>query len=325
MALALKLGTDGQLQQLQDGDSLVADTFNRISSSGDLIVGGNLGAAEELTLVSTTAVVHVLGDAEFDGFLEFLDISAPGSTSDGSGRLYKKVGNDGLFWLPNSAGPEVDLTAAVASNEFADNLFRVQDDGDSSKELAFELSGVTTSTLRTITMPDANLTLLVMAGLVGGQSIVGGTASGEDLTLESTANATKGHVILATGTGLDLSDEDVINAKTITFETPGTDTSTSGVLNIDFGENQKRNHVLDENVTSVTFTAPKGPGNFMVRIEQASGVFSLPATVASWPAACEFVGDVAPVAPTAVDNAILLAVYYDGTTYYIQSSGVFNN
>ena len=124
---------------------------------------------------------------------------------------------------------------------------------------------------------------------------------------------------------LDLNDANLTDARTITFGTPGTDTSTSGVLNIDFSENQKRNHVLDENVTSVTFTAPPAAGNFMVRIEQAAGLFSLPAAVGSWPAAAEFVGDVAPVAPTADNNAILLGVYYDGTTYYFQTSGVFNN
>lgn len=124
---------------------------------------------------------------------------------------------------------------------------------------------------------------------------------------------------------LDLNDENLVKAATITFNPVGTDTSTSGVLNIDFSENQKRNHVLDENVTSVTFTTPVGPGNWMVRIEQAAGLFSLPATVASWPSNAEFVGDVAPVAPTADNNAILLGVFYDGTTFYVQTSGVFNN
>lgn len=258
------------------------------------------------------------------GIIEIGDVSAPGAPGVALGNLYKKTANDGLFWHPNG-GAEVDLTAAVAATEFADDVFRIQDDGDSSKEIAFQASGITTTTIRTITMPDSDLTLLVPSGLAGGQTIVGGTAAGEDLILESTSHGTKGSVALAAGTSLDASDEDIINASTITFEAVGVDTSTAGVLNIDFSENQKRNHVLDEDVTSVTFTAPAGPGNFMIRIEQAAGLYSLPALVSSWPAAVEIVDDVAPVAPTADGNAILLGVFYDGTTYYIQTSGVFNN
>jgi hypothetical protein len=47
------------------------------------------------------------------------------------------------------------------SNEFADNLFRVQDDGDATKQLAFQLSGLTTGTTRTLTVPDSDGTLVV--------------------------------------------------------------------------------------------------------------------------------------------------------------------
>ena len=43
--------------------------------------------------------------------------------------------------------------------EFADNVFRVQDNSDSSKELAFECSGISSSTTRTMTVPDSNGTI----------------------------------------------------------------------------------------------------------------------------------------------------------------------
>jgi hypothetical protein len=43
-------------------------------------------------------------------YLQFNDISAPTNPSDGVGRLYKKTGDDGIWWKPDSAGPEVDLT-----------------------------------------------------------------------------------------------------------------------------------------------------------------------------------------------------------------------
>jgi len=41
--------------------------------------------------------------------------------------------------------------------EFADNTFRIFDEGDDTKELAFQVSGITTSTTRTITMDDRDI------------------------------------------------------------------------------------------------------------------------------------------------------------------------
>lgn len=49
--------------------------------------------------------------------------------------------------------------SAAGGNEFADNLWRVIDNGDNTKKIAFEASGIATATTRTITMPDANVDL----------------------------------------------------------------------------------------------------------------------------------------------------------------------
>ncbi len=43
--------------------------------------------------------------------------------------------------------------------EFSDSVFRIQDNGDDTKELAFEVSAITTATTRTITVPDRSFTL----------------------------------------------------------------------------------------------------------------------------------------------------------------------
>lgn len=44
-------------------------------------------------------------------------------------------------------------------SEFSDNLFRIQNVSDVSKELDFDVSGITSATTRTITMPDSNVDL----------------------------------------------------------------------------------------------------------------------------------------------------------------------
>ncbi len=43
--------------------------------------------------------------------------------------------------------------------EMPDNTFRIQDNSDATKEIAFEASGISTGTTRTVTMPDSNVTL----------------------------------------------------------------------------------------------------------------------------------------------------------------------
>lgn len=58
------------------------------------------------------------------------------------------VGWDGSAW-----------SGIAGTTEFADSTFRIQDNGDATKELAFEVSGITTGTTRTITVPDTNVDL----------------------------------------------------------------------------------------------------------------------------------------------------------------------
>ncbi len=57
------------------------------------------------------AGVNVSGILIKNDYLELTDIPTPSNTSDGKGLVYKKTADDGLYWLPDSAGAEVDLTA----------------------------------------------------------------------------------------------------------------------------------------------------------------------------------------------------------------------
>ena len=49
--------------------------------------------------------------------------------------------------------------SAGAVNEFADNVFRVKDNSDATKKLAFECSGISGSTTRTMTVPNTDGTI----------------------------------------------------------------------------------------------------------------------------------------------------------------------
>lgn len=52
-----------------------------------------------------------------------------------------------------------DSVITVVGNEVADNVFRIKDNVDETKKIAFEASGITTGTTKTITMPNTNVDL----------------------------------------------------------------------------------------------------------------------------------------------------------------------
>ncbi len=52
-----------------------------------------------------------------------------------------------------------DALATAGGTTFADDEFRVQGSADATKQLAFEVDGLTTATTRTVTMPDTNVNL----------------------------------------------------------------------------------------------------------------------------------------------------------------------
>ena len=66
MAIALRSGPGGVLQQFQAGETLNVDAIDRLGV-GDLSLGASLGALDELLLGSAASVAAVLGDLEVDG------------------------------------------------------------------------------------------------------------------------------------------------------------------------------------------------------------------------------------------------------------------
>jgi hypothetical protein len=150
MAIALILSSNGDLAQVADEEALQADKFERKSASGHLIVGSSLGTDEELQLGSSSALISALCDLSVDGYLELVDNLAPSNGEDGTGRLYKKTGDDGLFWLPDSEGEEVDLTAGMsASSHRAIDQLTHELDEDYYEEYTYTGGNVSNTTVWT--------------------------------------------------------------------------------------------------------------------------------------------------------------------------------
>lgn len=74
--------------------------------------------------------------------------------------------------------------------KFRDNQFTLQDDGDATKQLQFQASGITTATTRTLTAPDASDTIVCKATTdTFTNKTVDGTATGNAFTNMLTESA----------------------------------------------------------------------------------------------------------------------------------------
>lgn len=86
----------------------------------------------------------------------------------------------------------------------ADDVFQVQDNADATKKLALQLSGITTATTRTLTIPDANTTIV---GTDATQTLTNKTLGNTNtvtlkdtlFTIQDDADATKQAVFQASG------------------------------------------------------------------------------------------------------------------------------
>jgi len=58
--------------------------------------------------------------------IQLTDVTAPANPGAGLGSLYKKTGNSGLFWKPDAAGVETNITTSSFSG--VENLTAVSDD-----------------------------------------------------------------------------------------------------------------------------------------------------------------------------------------------------
>ncbi len=125
------------------------------SNKGPRGTGGGLSAGEILWTQTGNAGVVLLAEQG----------SAPSATA-GVGKLYVKS-SDSLLYFKDDSGNEYSVGGGEVPLTFSTGLVR------------------TTNTI----------TVKLATGFAGGQSVIGGTASGENLTLSSTTNATKGYVL----------------------------------------------------------------------------------------------------------------------------------
>lgn len=112
----------------------------------------------------------------------------------------------GITGAPVGISDSQSLTNKTLDNTntvtLKDTLFTLQDDGDTSKQAKFQLSGITTGTTRTYTLPNATDTLAGIAATqtltnktITSPAITGGTIDNSTITVDSIAGHTSGTIV----------------------------------------------------------------------------------------------------------------------------------
>ena len=157
-------------------------------------------ATGTVALLSTLSIASGSGLTYNSGTGEFSTNAIPNSQLANSSVT---VGSTGVALGGSAttiAGLSSITSSAVVTN---DNGFRVRDNSDNTKQLAFECSGISTSTTRTLTVPDAN-------GTIATQAYVNSQISAEDLDVQTDSgnidvDLNSEALILTGGTGIDTS------------------------------------------------------------------------------------------------------------------------
>ena len=166
---------------------------------------------------ATFAVFSVTGTVvDNTGWLQIpvTHVASNGAISD-TNTLYislTRSGNIGATGSTGATGPTGPTgPAGEGSDTPADNVFRITDQTDTTKRIAFEASGVSTSTTRTVTMPDKNLTLIDE----GTELKSTGEAGGTKFLREDGDNSCSWQTITSGGPSLGTDSVIRTNAKTI--------------------------------------------------------------------------------------------------------------
>ena len=140
-----------------DGNEIILTAADASGSDKTITLPNATGT---VALLSTLSIASGSGLTYNSGTGEFSTNAIPNSQLANSSVT---VGSTGIA-LGGSATTITGLSSITSSAVVTDdNGFRVRDNSDNTKQLAFECSGISTSTTRTLTVPDASDTLVVLA------------------------------------------------------------------------------------------------------------------------------------------------------------------
>lgn len=134
-----------------------------------------------------------------------------------SATAYNKINRNTLLGItgsPLGTSDTQNITNKTLDNTntitLKDTLFTLQDDGDITKQARFQLSGITTGTTRTYTLPNASVTLASLTGTesltnktITSPTITGGTYDNGSITVDSISGHTTSTIVTVGGVQLN--------------------------------------------------------------------------------------------------------------------------
>jgi hypothetical protein len=161
-------------------------------SSGNILIAASLANA--------TVSQGGTGRTSFTAYAPiFGGTTATGALQSGT------VGNAGEVLTSNGAGALPTFQAAAGGNPFSDATALVKNSVDATKLVIFSASAITTSTTRTITVPDVNDTMVTLGAT---QTLTGKTLTSPTLTTPVINGATTGTGVASVATASTLSQRD---------------------------------------------------------------------------------------------------------------------
>lgn len=144
--------TEKQFDLLAMADQQIASDGNRaiLSPVGTSLTSNEIAG----TIDGTTRVLTITTAGPASSTLSTLSSSIDTT-------LTSLATDDILQW-----GGASWVNTQLPAPEYSDSTFRIQDNADATKEIAFEASGITTGTTRTVTVPDASGTLLYVGDVL---------------------------------------------------------------------------------------------------------------------------------------------------------------
>lgn len=284
-----------KLSRLLNGIQRQVDLASNTLVVSEVKVGGASGTVltktDLDTLLGAGGVVDASSLHHHDG--RYFTQSQLGSTASGSAGA-SLIGADSVHSYVNIATPSdmqdaiEKLDAALSSagaTEFADDVFRINDDGDATKQIAFQAAGITTATTRTLTIQDKDI-------------IVAGTA---DETFSGTTTVDKLQV-----------DGQAYS--------PINDNGTSGAAKtIDWDTSNVQLLELTDNVT-LTFSNGTDGGQYLLILDQdGTGGHSV-----TFPADVEFIGPAADIQQGAGERTVV-SFFYDSSKTSNEYQGLSSN
>jgi len=230
-------GSDNTLLGINAGDTLTTGSNNVI-----------LGDGADVDNIARTNVIVIGKDAVSAAFDNSTVIQPT---------CVRNLGQANVLGFNTATGEVTYLPTPGATN--VDNSFRVVDNGDNTKQLAFEVANVTTATTRTITIPDATPVLPAQFGAASNlitnntyTSLITGTNNiAYGAAALSSATTGNNNAIIGSDAGLSLTTGS--NNVAIGYEALRLTTTTGD--NIAIGTSALRSNITGSGSTAIGFEA----------------------------------------------------------------------